>query len=65
MNIDWRDFTYNCQGSSTQSSRWGAGWITRDLCSPLEPGCSGGDVAGDSESVHGTLVDRMEEAGIP
>ena len=39
--------------------------MTRDLCSPLEPRCSVGDVAGDSESVHGTLVERMEEAGIP
>ena len=27
--------------------------MTRDLCSPLEPGCSVGDVAGNSESIHG------------
>ena len=34
MNIDWRDFTYNCQGSSTQSSRW-VGWLDDLRPSPL------------------------------
>ena len=34
MNIKWGDFTYNCQGSSTQSSRWG-GWLDVTRPSPL------------------------------